>query len=73
MQCTWKNCEEHGIHEKRNSDGVVWAVLCEAHHKELQDALALSRDDPNKINMKRIMRCWVMASGGADALAKRII
>lgn len=63
MQCTWKDCNGEASHPQHDRDGRQWANLCDEHHKELDDAcLAL--------DVKKMMRAWVLASGGAKKMAK---
>jgi hypothetical protein len=65
LLCTWKNCIEEGRNSLKDKYGIEWAFLCDKHDKELNDSI--DSKDP-----KKILRSWVLASGGADKLSKRI-
>lgn len=62
--CTWVDCTEHANFPQKSKDGSIWANLCSAHNKELDDSLL----DP-----KGVLRCWVRASGGAKSMAARMM
>jgi hypothetical protein len=62
--CTWQDCTRDGTREQIAQDGAVWAVLCEQHHKELDDAIG-------SMNPPVLMRAWVRAQGGAKKAAAR--
>lgn len=65
LLCTWKNCIEEGRNSLKDKYGIEWAFLCDKHDKELNDSI-YSKDP------KKILRSWVLASGGAYKLSKRI-
>lgn len=65
LLCTWKNCIEEGRNSLKDKYGIEWAFLCDKHDKELNDSI--DSKDP-----KKILRSWVLASGGADKLSGRI-
>lgn len=65
LLCTWKNCIEEGRNSLKDKYGIEWAFLCDKHNKELNDSI--DSKDP-----KKILRSWVLASGGADKLSERI-
>ena len=58
--CTWVGCEKLARHEHRAKDGSIWCDLCDAHHEEVEAAVASP-------NAKRILSTWVKAKGGAHA------
>ena len=62
-QCRWKGCCGVGEHSRVDRSGRTWSVLCSRHYKEL-DAVIASLDP------KKLMRAWVLASGGAEKMAK---
>ena len=61
-KCTWKNCNEDSVTEEKDRNGRIWAKLCQEHHDELDKSL-------NEFNPKKILSCWVLASGGAKKMA----
>jgi len=63
-KCTWKGCINEGIHEIKAKDGEVWATLCDTHKEKMDSCV----EDPRKI-----LSAWVLANGGAQAAAKRIM
>jgi hypothetical protein len=69
-QCTWKDCLEGGLHRQVAEDGQVWAVLCDKHNSELNQAIDLmvKGDGP-----KAMLSAWVKAQGGAKKAAKRMV
>lgn len=67
MECTWKLKDEHkclsnATYEQTGRDGEVWAVLCRHHNDLLQDAIDGS-------DVKKMLRFWVAANGGAERMA----
>jgi hypothetical protein len=64
--CTWKGCMAPAAHPHTAQDGEVWANLCEAHEAE-ENAASLERDPSH------ILRCWVLAQGGAKKAAARMV
>lgn len=73
VKCTWMDpepggrCQHEAEHVQRDKGGAPWANLCAVHNAELQAAL-----DAEPFNPARMMRAWVRAGGGAEAMAKRI-
>lgn len=63
--CTWKDCEEISKHIQLDKNGKEWANLCESHNNELEN-------DLNILEPKRMLRAWVLASGGAQVMAKKM-
>ncbi len=39
-KCTWKDCNNIGVHSQKNKDGYRWALLCDAHHNEMEQSIA---------------------------------
>lgn len=72
MRCTWKNCENKQEVSQLDKNGNEWANLCKNHHEELENAIKNFCENPSQENIKNQLRCWVLASGGADAMTKRI-
>ena len=62
-RCNWKGCREKGTHDQTDRDGRVWSVLCLRHHNELDAAIT-------SLNVKKMMRAWVLASGGPEKMVK---
>ena len=62
MTCTWKECDKEALHQQTDRGGRQWACLCDQHHKELDAAL-------EALDAKKMMRAWVLASGGAKKMA----
>jgi len=58
-KCTWVDCCNAAHEDQADSFGRVWASLCPAHNKELEDSL-----DP-KVSISVTARCWLRAQGGA--------
>lgn len=65
-RCTWKECASDATQPQRGNDGSVWADLCEPHHVELDAAVG-------SMNVKKLMRAYVLAQGGAAAAARRMV
>ena len=70
MICTWKNCNEKAEHEQLDRDGNTWANLCEGHHNELDAMLDLFVANGNP---KGMVRCWILANGGAKKMSQRMV
>lgn len=64
-KCTWKHCNKEGTHSQKDDNGDDWAVLCDEHNDKLEQAL----ESPD---FKLWMRVWVLASGGADVMTKKL-
>lgn len=72
--CTWKECDRPATHKQFANDGVtVWANLCQAHHDELEDACEKLGASPSRETVARNIRCWILAQGGSQAAAARIV
>jgi len=65
-KCTWKNCQNEGKYPQIAKNSEQWAFLCDEHDKEIEDGILSPRFNP-----KRILRNWVLASGGAKEMIKR--
>jgi len=65
MICTWKDCKEEATMPQIGRNKQEWANLCPTHNAELDASIADS-------NPKMMLRAWVRASGGADALTKKM-
>jgi hypothetical protein len=65
MKCTWKDCLADASNNQYNSNGQVWASLCDDHAKRLDECL-------EKGTAKEILRDWVLANGGASKLAEKM-
>ncbi|MDA3900035.1 MAG: hypothetical protein PF637_05895 [Spirochaetes bacterium] len=65
MKCTWKGCDNQADIKLYNKLGFEWANLCNMHNQELEKAI-------QDKDVRRIMRSWVLANGGASELAKKI-
>lgn len=63
--CTWKGCNGQARHRQLDRNKREWADLCDTHHKELEEAL-------NTLTPQPLLKCWVLASGGAEKMAKGI-
>jgi hypothetical protein len=61
MKCTWKDCKLEATHSQLDNNGKEWANLCDTHHKELDDSL-------NELSPKKILRSWILASGGSHKM-----
>jgi hypothetical protein len=57
MRCTWKECGAEGTKSQLDKNGCEWALLCEAHHEELEAAL-------DSLEPKKLMRAWARAGSG---------
>lgn len=71
-QCTWfippdHRCPADGIHDHKDNLGVVWASLCQQHHEQLEMDCNHESSDP-----ARMLRSWILASGGAKKMAERM-
>ena len=64
-ECTWQSCHEEAIHPQIGADGLSWAELCNEHDAEL-------RASTDQMDPKKILRCWVLANGGAKAMSRKI-
>jgi len=62
-KCTWKDCERIAEVLQLDMFGRTWAHLCAEHHMVLEEAIAAP-------NPRRLLACWVKASGGAEVLAQ---
>jgi len=62
-KCTWKDCGRIAEVIQLDRFGNAWAHLCQEHHDELEAAID---DHPRKL-----LACWVKASGGAETMIKR--
>jgi len=67
MQYTWKDCTAEGKYEYTRNDGSAWAILCDEHHAEFEASMPGSAE---KVSIKRALRVWVLANGGAKKLAE---
>jgi len=67
-KCNWKNCKYEGIHEHYRKDGSLWTTLCNKHHVELE--MSMDIKNPNW-KPKQMLRCWVLANGGAENMIKK--
>jgi hypothetical protein len=65
VKCTWVNCINEAIHSQKDRNGNEWANLCEGHDSELEDAISSGMP-------KRILNCWVKASGGSKKMAEEM-
>lgn len=54
MRCTWMDCEAEGTKPQLDKYGNEWALLCEAHDRELDEELG-------SLDPKRLMRAWARA------------
>lgn len=61
--CTWENCKADAAHPQLGRDGVMWANLCPAHHKEMDDSVG---------DVKGMLRNWIKAQGGPKGAADRM-
>jgi hypothetical protein len=68
MICTWKDCNDKASNPQLDKNGNEWANLCEYHHKKLEDSIVGENFNP-KIALKN----WILASGGAKEMTKKII
>jgi hypothetical protein len=62
MKCTWKDCEKEGKHSQVSKDGSTWALLCDGHNIELDQAL--------KSDVRKLLNVWVKARGGSKNAVK---
>ncbi len=62
-ECTWKDCNSKAINIQLDKNGKEWANLCKNHHNELEEAI----DNPQP---KKVLRAWVLASGGAKKMVR---
>jgi hypothetical protein len=62
MTCTWKGCGVEATVPQVGTDGHTWAFLCAAHNEELNASI--------DHGAKAMLRCWVLASGGAKKMAE---
>lgn len=65
MKCTWKDCKETAIHTQLDNYGNQWVNLCHGHHMELEQSL-------EKLDVKTLLRNWVLANGGAKEMARKM-
>jgi len=63
-ECTWRGCTDEGVCSQKDSDGNEWANLCKWHRSMLNASIKAK-------GVKHILRAWVLASGGAEKLAKK--
>lgn len=63
--CTWRGCEKPAVHPQVDKYGRHWAMLCPAHHQELNTAVS-------DLDPRRMLRCWVLAKGGSQEAARRV-
>ena len=73
IRCTWqdppdKDCTAEAMHPQVAKDGEVWANLCDAHDKELNDVITTE-----PFSAKRMLRNWVRAAGGSMRMTKRMM
>lgn len=61
-----EDCPATAQHEERGTSGQVWARLCDAHHNELEAALA-------SLDIRRITGSWLRAQGGPKAATRRMM
>ena len=54
MNCTWKDCKEPAVHSHLDREDREWSKLCDAHHKELEEAM-------DSLKAKRLVRAWALA------------
>lgn len=59
--CTWKDCNNTANNSQLDKNGKEWANLCDIHHNKLENDIC------NPIP-KKILRSWVLASGGAQKI-----
>ena len=64
MLCTWKGCDQKAVKPQIGKDGSMWANLCYTHAEELDKALV----GP----VAQMLKCWILANGGAKALAGKM-
>lgn len=67
MKCTWKDCQREAECPQKDKTGKEWANLCKEHDKEIEDVFK-----SEKFDVKKVLKCWVLASGGADKLSKEM-
>jgi hypothetical protein len=63
--CTWKGCSKPAKHQQTAKDGEEWANLCDEHNAELERSIS----GPAPV----VLRCWVLAGGGAEKMAARMV
>lgn len=63
-RCTWLGCVAVATHEQTATDGVVWADLCDPHHRQLDEAKASG-------SAPKLLGAWMRAQGGAAKAAER--
>lgn len=67
-KCTWKECNDNAVHSQIDRNGKPWANLCDKHNKELAQAVDCMMKDKNGI--PKMMKCWVLAHGGAKKMVE---
>jgi len=70
--CTWldkRPCGRIPIHKKVGRDEKQWAYLCEAHHRQLEEAL---NPESPMFDYQYAVKCWMRASGGVEVLARSL-
>jgi hypothetical protein len=66
-KCTWKECDNNAETPQLDKNGKQWANFCSEHNKMLNDAI-----DKEPFNPKKMLQCWVKASGGASKMSEEL-
>ena len=66
MKCTWVDCQNDAKHPQHDSNGELWANLCDEHNEQFN----IATDSPEP---KRLLSVWVKAQGGAKEATKRMM
>lgn len=67
--CTWRDCTMAANHPQVDSDGEVWANLCDDHKAEFEMATTPTGDT---FNPQAVLSAWIKAQGGAKKAARRM-
>jgi hypothetical protein len=70
-QCTWVDCKDIG-YPQFAKDGERWALLCDAHKAELDDAYP-SEEIGIPFNPAKAISTWIKAQGGSKIAASRTL